>query len=216
MKNTTSSISEVCFEKGVEYAKTIGHLFSGLKHGFYRVLELGEESDEIKRRKEEKIQEIQEKIKNCDDEIEKAANNANNLSKEIDEYKDEINTLESEQGKEEEIKKQYEDKVKKGGTEPIDKFLYRIKTVLLFCFTIAVVVVYTFLWYRVLFASIDEPFKAPFDFSIFLDVSFHNISGLIVSIFLTAIVIALLCPEVRVKHVFTHRLHITATKVSLK
>ncbi|MCL2131996.1 MAG: hypothetical protein FWH36_06050 [Lentimicrobiaceae bacterium] len=48
----TKTILKICTEEGYNYAQEVGCALGDLKYGFYRVLELGEELEESKQKKQ--------------------------------------------------------------------------------------------------------------------------------------------------------------------
>jgi peptidoglycan hydrolase CwlO-like protein len=151
---STKTILEICTEKGQEYAEEMGYALYNLKYGFYRVLELGEELEISKQRKESKVKEIEENITNTKTNIVNKTKNIQSIEKELDKLKTDSNSYTSKIKRKEKEIELNQDKLKKGkGVNRRDNFEYYFIGILFVAITLAVVSVYFFLWYNAFFAS---------------------------------------------------------------
>lgn len=150
----TKTILEICTEKGQEYAQEMGYALYNLKYGFYRVLELGEELEISKQRKESKVKEIEENITSAKTDIVNKTANIKSIENELDKLKTDSNSYVSKikrKGKEIELN---QDKLKKGkGVTRRDNLEYYLIGILFGAITLALVSVYFFFWYNAIFAS---------------------------------------------------------------
>lgn len=187
----TKSILEICTEKGYKYAQEVGCAIYNLKHGFWRVLEIGEEIEQSKQRKEKKIKEKEDKISKTKLEIDTKSTNVETIDKELKRLKIERNSFTNKINSKEKLIKHHKDELKKGnGASRRDNFDYRFIRFILPLATVAIVFVYFYLWYNSLFVSYDNAntYTSIFDPN-FLTTAFRegNYFGLIISPVLVAL-----------------------------
>lgn len=184
---STKNILEICVEKGQEYAQEVGWILSNLKYGFYRVLEIGGETEELKHKK---IKEIEENIISTKIEIESSTNNIQSIEYKLDKLSREAYSYTNKLKITEKEIKNNTDKLKKGR----DIFEYNSIRIAFYATTVACIFVYFFLWYNALFFSYSDAniYTSVIDSQFFIiAINNGNYLGLVVSLLLTAFPILL-------------------------
>lgn len=190
----SKTILEICTEKGYEYAQEIGCALSNLRYGFYRVLELGEELEESKIKKENKVKEIEENITKTKTEIDNKTTNIQSIEKELDKLKKECNSYTSERNKKEKEIEHNNERLKKGeGAFHRDKLEYGFIMIAFCAITVALVFVYFFFWYNAFFSSANaNTYTSVIDSNFFITaITDNNYLGLIASFSLVALPLTL-------------------------